>query len=606
MKIYVNDKIVAQPVVLCFKGIPVLAIPFWFFPMRKERHSGFLMPRFGSNSYEGAYVKNLAYYQVLGERADATFSADFLENTGWRGNGEARYLAPPLLSSQLNFSYQDDKLTRHKRWSIRGDYAQRLGKRTSISGNGNFISDQDYYTDFSDSRAVRMDRDLHSFLALSHAWNIASFYGALDHYNNLDAGSKTSRLPDLTFNLYRKDIIKGVMGLSGTSHFLVSDQRDTLSVVRHQGWENRLDLSASFNVLKWINLNPGLRLSGTWYDRDTAQARHALRWLYSGSLGAGTTVYGLMNLGAGPLRALRHVVRPGLSFSWSPKIDQGRFYTFMGGGQGESRSMGVSLNQQFQAKLDWGGAEHKLDLMTVSSSAGYNFLATSYKWSALYTSMQLLPGGSPVDCFFSWDYNFYTRRSQNSRLDLSYGLSGKWLGWLEPEAPDSSVTTTPDSSSGTAITDSLNVTTGQNKIPPDSTAFPGTDTTQASDTTPAAADSSQAEPSPKPAKGLDWSISTGFSQSWQAGRGAIGSDLRGSANFSLTRNWNVSYSRYYNLKTREMVSQDYSIYRNLHCWEARFSSSKSQSSWSYMFVIRLKAIPEVKVETKSGRVVGYQ
>jgi hypothetical protein len=618
MKIYVNDKIVAQPVILCFGGIPTLAIPFWFFPMRKDRHSGFLMPKFGSNSYEGAFVKNLAYYQVLGERADATASADFLENTGWRGNFEVRYLAPPLLSSQLNFSYQDDKLTQHKRWSLKGDYSQRLGKRTSITGNGNFISDQNYYTDFSDSRTVRMDRNLHSYLALNHARNIASFYGALDHYNNLDARSTTSRLPDLTLNLYRKDIIKGMLGFSGSSHFLASDKRDTLSADRHQGWENRLDLSASFNALRWINLNPSLRLSGTWYDRDTAQARNALRWLYSGSLGASTTLYGLLELGTGPLKALRHVVKPNVTFSYIPKIDQGRFYTFMGGGQGESRSMSLGLNQQFQAKFDWRGKEKKIDLLSMSSSTGYNFLATGEKWSVLYNGMQLLPGSSPVDCQFSWDYNFYNRRSQNSRLDLSYGLSGKWLGWLEPRdsvSPEKSQSDSlkaaaevPGDSLGDAEASAMLLPDSTRPGPADSVASGVSDSVEVvSRDSLASADSSQTGlEEKKPAKGLNWSFSLGYSQSWQAGQGVAGSDIRGSANFNLTKNWNVSYSRYYNLKTREMISQDYSIYRDLHCWEARFTSSKSQSSWSYMFIIRLKAIPEVKLESKSGRVVGYQ
>jgi hypothetical protein len=109
-----------------------------------------------------------------------------------------------------------------------------------------------------------------------------------------------------------------------------------------------------------------------------------------------------------------------------------------------------------------------------------------------------------------------------------------------------------------------------------------------------------------PTKGLPWSISLGFGQNWQKNMGVSGSDLNGSVNFNLTKNWNINYHRYYNIKTGEMISQDYSLFRDLHCWEARFSSSKSRDNWSYAFIIRLKAIPEVKVETKSGRVVGYQ
>ncbi|MBI4726646.1 LPS-assembly protein LptD [candidate division TA06 bacterium] len=593
MKIYLNDKIVAQPVLLCFKGIPVLAIPFWFFPMRKERHSGFLMPRFGSNNYEGAFVKNLAYYQVMGGQSDATASADFLEKVGWRGNFEARYMMPPRFSTTLNFSYQNDRNTGYRRWSLNGLYSQMLGKRTNINGNANFVSDRNYYTDFSDNRAVRMDRNLHSYLAINTPLStIASLTGAVDHYNNLETSTKSSRLPDVTVSLYRKDIIKGLLGFSGSSHFLATDKRDTLMTEKHQGWENRMDLSSAFNIFRWINVNPGLHLSGTWYDRDTSQNRNVLRWLYSEGMGASTTLYGLLNIKGGKLQALRHVVKPQVLFSYSPKIDQGRFYGFLGGGQGESKTMGLSLSQQFQAKYKKDTTEQKVDLLTISSGTSYNFLATGEKWGSLTSSLQLLPYASPLDCQFSWEYNFYQKRNQWARLDIGYNLSGKWLGWLEPKDSTEALIPAPDSTAISTQTDSLAQSAA---LPADTLIADSLGTV-----------SNTAAPAPKPAKGLPWSISLGFGQNWQKNMGVTGSDLTGSANFNLTRNWSISYRRYYNIKTGEMISQDYSLFRDLHCWEARFSSSKSRDKWSYMFVIRLKAIPEVKLETKSGRVVGYQ
>ena len=607
MKIYLNDKIVAQPVLLCFRGIPVLAIPFWFFPMRKERHSGLLMPRFGSNNYEGAFVKNLAYYQVFNDQADATVSADFLENIGWRSNFEARYMMPPRFSSTLNFSYQDDRNAGYRRWSLNGLYSQILGRRTYLNGSANFVSDRNYYTDFSDNRAVRMDRNLHSYLAVNTPLSsIASLTGAVDHYNNLETSTKSSRLPDVTVSLYRKDIIKGFLGFSGSSHFLATDKRDTLLTEKHQGWQNNLNLDAGFNVFRWISLAPNLRFSGTWYDRDTSQNRNALRWLYSGGVGASTTIYGLLNMKAGRLQALRHVVKPQASFSYSPKIDQGRFYGFLGGGQGESKSMSISLSQQFQAKFKKDTTEQKIDLLTISSSTRYDYLTTGEKWGGLTSYLQVLPYVSPLDCQFSWEYNFYQRRNQWARLDMSYGISGRWLGWLEPK--DSALATVSDSSSAGALPDSTvpasavletqNDSSSQTILTSDSLSLPAGDSLGAKTDT-------SAVPVKAPAKGLPWSINLGFGQNWQKSLGVSTSDLTGSANFNLTKNWNISYRRYYNIKTGEMISQDYSLYRDLHCWEARFSSSKSRENWSYAFIIRLKAIPEVKVETKSGRVVGY-
>ena len=52
MKIYLKDKIIARPVVFAVRGIPLLALPFWVFPIRDDRHSGMLVPQiqFGFSS----------------------------------------------------------------------------------------------------------------------------------------------------------------------------------------------------------------------------------------------------------------------------------------------------------------------------------------------------------------------------------------------------------------------------------------------------------------------------------------------------------------------------------------------------------------------------
>jgi hypothetical protein len=110
---------------------------------------------------------------------------------------------------------------------------------------------------------------------------------------------------------------------------------------------------------------------------------------------------------------------------------------------------------------------------------------------------------------------------------------------------------------------------------------------------------------PKPdavSEGLPWNLSLGLSQGWRTGLGVAQSLVRGSAEANITRNWKASYSQYYDLRLREMVSQEYSIYRDLHCWEARFSSTRSGIYWFYEFRISLKAIPELKLQLpKSGR-----
>jgi hypothetical protein len=48
MKIYLKDKIIARPVVLEVRGIPLLALPFYVFPIRSDRLSGIIVPQLQS------------------------------------------------------------------------------------------------------------------------------------------------------------------------------------------------------------------------------------------------------------------------------------------------------------------------------------------------------------------------------------------------------------------------------------------------------------------------------------------------------------------------------------------------------------------------------
>jgi hypothetical protein len=66
--------------------------------------------------------------------------------------------------------------------------------------------------------------------------------------------------------------------------------------------------------------------------------------------------------------------------------------------------------------------------------------------------------------------------------------------------------------------------------------------------------------------------------------------------FNLTRNWRVEYAMLYDLVDRIVVSQNYTVTRDLHCWEAQFRRSFSGGRWEYYFRITLKDLPEIFYE----------
>lgn len=591
MRIYLDDKIVTQPVVLCFSDVPVLAIPFWFFPLRRDRHSGFMVPRFGSSAYEGVFAKNIAYYQVISDQADAMVAVDMLEKVGWRGNFEARYIRPGKISSNLNYSYLEDKAPLRKRWTLNGLYQHSLGRRTAISGSGNFVSDKSYSRDFSESLEERLDRNLHSYFSFNHSWSRASMRAALDHYDNLDLQTTSSRLPEVSLSLYQKELIPGALNVSGNSLALVQRNSDSLSVSRREGWDNRAELGSNIKLLRWISLNPRVTLRGTWFDRDIHGQPNAWRWLYSGGLSASTTLYGILPLKIGPLQGFRHVLQPSLSYSYAPEINQSRFQNFGSiGGMSRQSSMSLSLNNTFQTRYPQGKERAKLDLASASLGANYNYLSSDKKWSGISFNSSLLPGNRYFDCRLSSYYDPYLRQSDNTSLYMGLRFSGTWLGKKEV-LPDSAGRDTsivsPQDGASIDMPDSL-LTASLDTLTADSLK---------TDSLPIR------EAPPKVKNGLPWSFNLGYDQNWS--RYYDNANMQGTLNFDITKNWKVSYGKYYNLKAGEMVSESYSVYRDLHCWEARFSSTRSGVYWSYEFRINLKAIPELKIHIPKSGSSGY-
>ena len=80
MKMIGKDKVVARPVILYIGDLPVFAVPYYVFPVRKGRHSGFLTFEIGNFERGERFIRNLGYYWAASEYWDLETSLDFYEN----------------------------------------------------------------------------------------------------------------------------------------------------------------------------------------------------------------------------------------------------------------------------------------------------------------------------------------------------------------------------------------------------------------------------------------------------------------------------------------------------------------------------------------------
>ena len=88
---------VARPVVLYVRDVPIMWLPFIFQDIRSGRHSGILIPRFGLNDlvrpsrgYQ-RHIMNFGYYFAINDYLDLLVSADWFANRNMSFRAETQY-----------------------------------------------------------------------------------------------------------------------------------------------------------------------------------------------------------------------------------------------------------------------------------------------------------------------------------------------------------------------------------------------------------------------------------------------------------------------------------------------------------------------------------
>jgi hypothetical protein len=286
------------------------------------------------------------------------------------------------------------------------------------------------------------------------------------------------------------------------------------------------------------------------------------------------------------------VATPSISFTYSTTTSYtGGDYGF--GGQRQSpttgRGLGLRWNNTLQVKTEKGGKERKTDLADLDLSTGYDFEADARKLSDLTSSLRIKPSRQ-VNVSVQTGHTFYDRadklslRSTRLRsLSINSSLSfsgGKRAGADTRQLSMSDLTADLGEAPGPLGMASLSEFSMPN-------AERGFDV---------------------PVQGWDLRFSYRFSLTKGQSYSRKTQWIQGHTGFSPTRNWRIDYSLNYDLSsdaTDRVTSQEFSIYRDLHCWEAKIRWTPSGPRKGYYFLMNIKELPDVKLERRKGRGAQY-
>jgi Tat protein translocase TatC len=256
MKWVSRSVLVARPVTLYVRDVPILWLPFIFQDMRPGRHSGILVPQFGINDLVrptrgyNRQVTNVGYYWAPNDYLDFTARLDWFANryVQYGVTGQYRWL-DRFLAGTLGFNEQRE-VGGSSGLAVRWDHRQTFDLSTSLNLNFNYASN---------TRVVRQNAidPLQNTQQITSSLNFSKRYGwgtltlGGNRRQDITDGSVQQLLPAVTVSpvpLALGSDITWSPGLSLTNNTTSNPERDSLLQVLPGGAIDTIAVDAGTRV----------------------------------------------------------------------------------------------------------------------------------------------------------------------------------------------------------------------------------------------------------------------------------------------------------------------------------------------------------------------
>lgn len=607
MKIIINDKIIARPVILYIADVPVFVLPFGVFPNKSGRRSGFIPPVWGQTANAGFYFRRFGYYWAMSDYTDFTTTFDWYTRGGWQISSNFRYALRYKFNGAIGFALAnfysgeagDPDRTTSKEWRFNLIHNQTIDPTSRITANVN-ISTNNYFRATGTTIRDVLQQTLTSNVSYSKTFEGINGSISINAFRtqNLNTGNVDEILPEISLSLPQifpgagKWYEKISFGYSG--RFM--NQRST-AITRQFRYGIAHSLRFNFiPTVRYFNITPFFAYNENWYDRrvikfynrETKQVETKIQRgffqarYFNFGISASTKIYGIWQPEILGISGFRHTLMPSISFVYQPDFSKpfwknygsyvdstGRIVKysyfenslFGGAPAGKLQSINVGIGNIFEVKTSaydtTTGEQKKYQLLNLNLSFSYNFAVPNKKLSPLSVTARTNVAG--VDIFSSSSFDFYKfnsteplihegkiARLTNFNLSISFAFSGK-------------VKSETDRMQGIEET-------GEE-------FFKNYEMYKSSFK-------------------FSWNFSFGFDfglNKYDPSRTIKSANLRFSFGFDVTKNWRIMGGGSYDVILKQLLVPSISIYRDLHCWEANFEWRPVGYAKGFDLEIRVKA-----------------
>ncbi len=489
IKFVPKKKIVTGPVNLVIADVPTpVGLPFAFFPLTEKQTSGVILPSFGEQSSRGYFLQNGGYYFAVSDYFDLAILGDYYTNGSYGLRSETNYAIRYKFRGSLSLRYEknlnsergfpdfSESSLYNIRWSHNQDAKANPNSRFSASVN---LGSSQYYQQSVNQLNVsnRQNNTLSSSVSYSKTFQgepQVNMSLTATHTQNSNTEVINMTLPTLQGSVSRmfpfapkggskKGIIQNInlqYNVRGENRITTTDSlffKKEMFDDAVAGMQHSIPLSTNFKVLNYLSLSASTSFQETWvlntinrrFDTITdtvitedVKGFEAFR-TYNFNASLGTTLYGMYNFGKDKkIQAIRHVMRPSISYNINPAFDkfydtyevidangttQEEYTKFEGGIFGApsnrfSSTMGISLGNNIEAKVrskDTTDTKPKkiTILNNLNFSTAYNFAADSLRWSPMQVNGGTQLFNNKMNINFNATLDPYALDNNNNKID---------------------------------------------------------------------------------------------------------------------------------------------------------------------------------------------
>ncbi|QNH49902.1 LPS-assembly protein LptD [Acinetobacter venetianus] len=264
---------------LYVKDVPVLAVPYFNFPIDDRRTTGILNPNFGYSNDGGAQL-TVPVYLNLAPNYDLTLTPSYMSKRGVKLDAEFRYMTENFGSGRIWGGYlpTDNQYDNKDREDLHFLHNWKINDQWSTNLEYNHASDKDYFSDFNTSPNSKTDLNLRRAWELNYQNGIPGLKAQLkvEDFQTLDetikdADKPYARLPQFLLNYVTGDPQGLQYEFNNDTAYFKKSINDG-SALESSGTRIYNQFAVRYNYLtpSWFYAIPevSVRSINTYYDQD--------------------------------------------------------------------------------------------------------------------------------------------------------------------------------------------------------------------------------------------------------------------------------------------------------------------------------------------------